>query len=947
MALHSIPPHLPFLETLADEILAPREALADALILLPSRRNCRALTQVLVERSTEQALLLPRIAPLGEVDEDALTLELALGGDMIEFLPAISRMERIARLAAMFGDALPQHHSIMLARSLGELMDEFERAQVPLSALETLVPELYAQHWQKVIDVLKIAIRQWPRELEKLEKQNPIARRNQLVAALIKHWREHPPAYPIIAAGSTASTRATADLLAAIAELPNGKVVLPGLANVSEDYWNAVDLAHPYYFLKRFLENLPRLRGRATKLTPLGVSVVGGGTLSTPLEKGFPPESPRKRGELFLSAFAPPEMIPQWQHEEIDLASATEGLTLLEVENEFEEARTVALAAREALEDPNAKVMIVTESRDHAALISSALKRHGIEADASHGLNLLQTEVVTFLRLVLACAEETSAVNLLALLKHPLARAGLTRAECLQAAREMDVQLRGYALLDVFHALEHEELSDAARAVVATLKVAITPLARALKHPHIAVTELIRLHISVAEQLAEDLWKGEQGQAVAEVLAELATSLAPMGAVQGALYSKIFEELLAQEYYQAPYGTHPRLSILSSQEARLLSADLVIVAGMVEGQMPPAAIPNPWMGRHMMEALGLHLPETAASRTAHDMLMLSHAKRLVLSRPRHVGGNPAEPSRYITRLTLYLKSKDEGFYASLQNTRIPALLKQLDAAALNSVAQPAPTPPTAVRPRRFTVSEIETLLRDPYAIYAKHILKLKPLEVLQRAPDAALFGKVMHKVLERFSTMVPDTEQFRAVGVEVMRTMLHQTATIALWQPRMDALMEELVALERARRVDITSLKAETSLAKTFAIGDLQIELRTRIDRLEEHRDGGQVLTDYKTGAVLEASRVKSGKAPQLPLMAMIVEGVSGKPVTELEYWNVSGRAGLEPSTTPYTPELRAKAEAGFKQLMEVFLQVDTPYIATRDDEWNDYAHLERTAEWV
>jgi ATP-dependent helicase/nuclease subunit B len=37
--------------------------------------------------------------------------------------------------------------------------------------------------------------------------------------------------------------------------------------------------------------------------------------------------------------------------------------------------------------------------------------------------------------------------------------------------------------------------------------------------------------------------------------------------------------------------------------------------------------------------------------------------------------------------------------------------------------RPSPRPPVAARPRSLSVTEIKTLIRDPYAIYARHVLR--------------------------------------------------------------------------------------------------------------------------------------------------------------------------------------------------------------------------------
>ena len=83
----TIPAGAPFLPVLADALLsgqlAPRSddplALADATILLPTRRAVCAFRDILAERLGAQASILPRIRPIGDVDEEDHLLSPALG----------------------------------------------------------------------------------------------------------------------------------------------------------------------------------------------------------------------------------------------------------------------------------------------------------------------------------------------------------------------------------------------------------------------------------------------------------------------------------------------------------------------------------------------------------------------------------------------------------------------------------------------------------------------------------------------------------------------------------------------------------------------------------------------------------------------------------------------------------------------------------------------------
>ena len=56
----------------------------------------------------------------------------------------------------------------------------------------------------------------------------------------------------------------------------------------------------------------------------------------------------------------------------------------------------------------------------------------------------------------------------------------------------------------------------------------------------------------------------------------------------------------------------------------------------------------------------------------------------------------------------------------------PRLARALnEPASVRPIAKPRPRPPLAARPRQLSVTRIETLIRDPYAIYARHVLKLR------------------------------------------------------------------------------------------------------------------------------------------------------------------------------------------------------------------------------
>ncbi len=123
----------------------------------------------------------------------------------------------------------------------------------------------------------------------------------------------------------------------------------------------------------------------------------------------------------------------------------------------------------------------------------------------------------------------------------------------------------------------------------------------------------------------------------------------------------------------------------------------------------------------MRSAIGLASPEEAVGQAAHDFVAAAcAAPAVVLSCPRRRDGAPAVPARWLTRLDAFL----DGHGLTLPEHPAAAWAAALDQPAdgPRPVAPPRPCPPVALRPRRLSVTEIETWLRDPYAIHARHIL---------------------------------------------------------------------------------------------------------------------------------------------------------------------------------------------------------------------------------
>ena len=971
MRVFTIPADRPFLDTLVAGLMAASDDpldLARQTILLPTRRAARALSEAFLRQSAGRALLLPRLVPVGDVDTDELALlaaEAQGGFDIPPALPELQRQLLLTKLVLAWGRArgsgpLTAGQAAPLALELARFLDEVETEGGDLARLAELVPATYAEHWQQVLDFLAIIREHWPRLLAETGCLDPAARRNAVLRSQAEAWRRNPPAAPIIAAGLTGGVAAVAELLAVVARLPQGAVVLPGLERALDaESWNeiAADPAHPQHLLARLLE---RLEIEPAQVRDWPSPLAGGGR--------------QERRRLIAEALLPANESHRWRGIAGIDAAALDGLIRLDCAGPQEEAQVIALLLRGSLEHAGRTAALVTPDRGLARRVAAELGRWGIEIDDSAGVPLDKTPPGVFLRLLIELAvEELAPLPLLAALKHPLAAGGEAPEDFRARVRRLEIEvLRGPRPAPGFAGLK-SVLPPALGGFVARLEKALAPFLAVMAARESEAPALVAAHIAAAETLAasaaepgaEQLWRGEAGEAAAELMAQLLRHAGDLPPLAGRDYRALFDALIAGPVVRPRYGRHPRLAIWGLLEARLQQADLVILGGLNEGVWPAQAESDPWLSRPMRQAFGLPPPERRIGAAAHDFAQALGAPHVVMTRAARVEGAPTVPSRWLLRLDTVLRAA--GLEGRLADERAPlAWQAQLDQAERRIVPPPAACPPVAARPRQLSVTQIETWMRDPYAIYARKILRLEALDPLDADPGAADRGIAIHAALDRFLRDFPGAlpddaaERLMAYGREAFGAALDRPGLRAFWWPRFERIARWFVANERERRPRFALLRSELSgrLVLPAPAGDFT--LTAKADRIDRAPKGGLVLVDYKTGAVPRDDDVKLGFAPQLPLEAAIAEaggfeGIAGAAVSGLEYWRLSGG---DPPGEPCVlgggeEELRqlvADALAGLSALIAGFDDPATPYRAQprpeRAPRYSDYLHLARVKEW-
>jgi ATP-dependent helicase/nuclease subunit B len=973
--LYTIPAGRPFLADLAAGLMPLATdplALARVTILLPTRRAVRSLREAFLRALPDgggagAALLLPRMRPIGDIDgEETVLADDPADPEIPPAIPELRRRLLLSRLVLRWRDRageapLLPGQAAALAATLGRFLDAVASDGADLARIGDVVPEELAEHWQIVQRFLHIIEREWPTVLAAEQALDSGERRNRLLARQARLWRQSPPADPVVAAGLVGGVPAVTELLAVVAALPRGAVVLPGLdRRCDAAEWAAItaDESHPQHLTALLLQTLDA--------APEDVRDWGEGEST----------SRHLRLRLFAEALRPAATSDAWRLLEPQPKEALAGVARYDCIGAQHEALTIALLLRRKLENPGATAALVTPDRELARRVAAELRRWGVAIDDSAGVPLPRTPPGAFLRLVIEIAASGLApVPLLAALKHPLAAGGLAPADFRDLARRLELEIRGPRPAAGFAGLR-EAIAGAEpplRRFVDRLEAALGPLPELLAAEAVPLARLAAAHLEAAERLAatteesgaERLWGGEAGEVAARFCHEMVAAAADFPEIAGADYPALFDALAAGTVVRPAYGRHPRLSIWGLVEARLQQADLVVLGGLNEGTWPAVVAHDPWMSRQMRRQIGLAVPERAIGIAASDFLAAIGAPEVALTRATRSEGAPTVPSRWLLRLDAVLRA------AGLDGALAPDLEIADAALALDEPLEFRPLPPAeyapplAARPRQMSVTQIETWLRDPYAVYARHILALAPLDELDADPGRAELGTIVHRALESFARTYPHgppedaTEELLRIGRQCFGAqLLSRPGVWAFWWPRFQRIVHWLVEEERQWRETVVKSIGECRGKLVIAAPGGPFTVTATADRIDRLAGGGFAVIDYKTGSLPAKGEIEYGFAPQLPLEGAILRdgsfgSISGTPLL-LEYWRLgSGEPAGERHALCNGGDPAALIDRVLRRITRLIAHFDdpaTPYLAVPEPRYlprySDYRHLERQGSW-
>ncbi|EGD58683.1 helicase [Novosphingobium nitrogenifigens DSM 19370] len=984
--VYSIAAHRGFADALVAGLI-PRYredgfGLARLTLLLPSRRAVRAVTEAFV-RASGGALMLPRMAVVGDLDLDETLGPLVdplpddAGGDIPPAVDPTLRLLILADLlrievASETPDHVPGEAALLrLARGVAETIDRLLVEEVtPERLLDPAVIGLVgdlAEHWKDSTRLFAKVLYRWRAELDERGACDAPERRNRLLRALARRWRETPPAHPVVAAGVTSAAPAVAHLLRCVADLPGGAIILPDLdLALDQEVWDALGHAgapaddgavfgrgdivtHPQYHLKLLLNRMGIARDEVQAWHRAGPSAA-------------PPARSRAISNLFL----PPVASAIWARlpsEDRSLA----GVRIMTSAHPGEESLAIAALVRRALEQPERRVALVTPDRGLAERVIGHLQRWNVGADDSAGRPLPQTAAGRLLLALAECwAERAAPVPLIALLGHPLVRAGEGRALWLDRVRRLDLALRGPrpgpGLDGVGEALQRARYLE--RDLIAWWESATALLAPLLAHAEpLPLADALAHLVEAAERLCgEAIWAEADGRALAAFVEDW-SGAAGDARLAGVLVDPaelpaLLRDAIDQVAVRPPYGGHSRLAIYGLLEARMNRADLVICAGLNEGTWPTAPSADPVLAPAVLRALGIPGPDFRIGLAAHDFAAALGSPEVVLSHALRDAAGPAVPSRFLLRIRAMLGQSIQTETAAIEWA---SALDQAD--PVPHSPRPRPMPSAEQRRVDIAATALDRLRGDPYQFYASAILRLSSLDPLDADPTPAWRGTAVHAILEAWHKAGAPPGQLIVLAREALDAMSAHPLMRALWTPRLIEALE-WIEEEQAR------LAGEGRTVAAFEQwGDITVrgvKIKGRADRIDRLPDGTLAIVDYKTGSPPSPTMVAEGFALQLGLIGLIAErdgfaNLHGK-ARRFEYWSLSRRRDGSGFGWCREPVHDGKGRSGV--LRDEFLPLTDDYLHDALDRWilgsepftarlnpnlpgySDYDQLMRLDEW-
>ncbi|HCR85214.1 MAG TPA: hypothetical protein DIV86_00895 [Alphaproteobacteria bacterium] len=966
-------------------------ALAECTILLPTKRACLHLKNYFCELAKNKAAILPKISSIGETDEEELALDNFLNfGEELELKRVISNEKRLIITAELIRQSkelqideseINFEQSIKLAKSLLQLVDDFNRYDVPYKALEVILPEELSVHNQKTLNFLSFFFKKYDEILNKLNLTDQISRRNYLIKKLSGNLKLKNK--KIFIAGTTGTMSGTRNLIKQALTNENCYFILPyidsNLKNsdfeellLHKDLSNhQAHIAELLKFLEVSVEEVKDISDTSIPLSPWerdGVRAENNSTSQRPHPNPLPKVEGiqrilNERKKNISNIMLPASKVHSWNN--IKENSASNSINIVEAENEIEEAKLISLIVRDKFEE-NKNCAIITNNKSLAKKLQVLLNNYGIKGDASFGRNLNELKEGKFiLKIANLISSDFKIVELLEVLKDSMSISSNFKND-LEYLENKNIRINNVLNLSDIDAKQLKICDEIKNIILQLQKVKCSSSAK--------IKDLIAHCIEIAGYVIDKSNVNYIIEEAFEILRKISNEIEGE-AIETKIFAKFLNEILASKTIRENLYINNKLQILTPIEARLLDFNCVVLAGLNQDIWPKSS-PNNWLSESMLSKLSLPDDEFYISAAAHDFASLMHKGEIYLTYSNLIDCKVAIKSQFINRVETYFEtiansSNCDDIYS--EGKRFKNYLRQMEA---ENIIKYEPEiirvkPPEHVRANKISATAIDKTLENPYDFYAKNILKLRKLDRLEKQPEPADYGNYVHQVIEDFTNFHKfDLEKitisvFSDIAVTLFKSFANKGVASDLWILQMNVLAPWLVEIERKKAPLIKNFYSEVSGEYTLQLDNGKtFTLTAKADRIEIYKDGTYRIIDFKTGEPPEPKKVIELRKPQLLVEGLIATkgsffenhhnndlkiNLSTYKVAALEYYRLKNSAdGFEViSIDNDLGELIAKTETEAEFLAKQLLDSETEFLALPDGimpQYSDYLHLMRVS---
>ena len=975
--LFTVPSDRVFVDDLAAYLWKKTEndplALPEYNIILPTNRSIRALKEAFIVCSKGKAALLPRMMTINSFADDLYPYD--LDDNDLKVIPDFSRLFLLSKLIMKTDADMSVSKSLGLASSLLNVLDDFIDHGIGYNDLKEIVPENFAGHWQKVLKFLKIITENWNGILSENGYKDKKYAYNRKIDDIIALWKDVPFNKPLIMAGLSYVSPTVKKLLSAVLRLPKGMVILYGLdRNISADVLRMMEENHPQYAFKKLLDGVASFNDvyEFTAFADISCS-----------------DTAKERVPFLNDVMRPAVIIHEWSPSYSE--KAFKGMYRFDCADLDAEADTISVILRAVLDQEGKTAVVVTKNKDLARMIKGKMQRWRVILDDSSGYPLSKSKIGVFLKLIINYAmDQDNHALLMELLKHPFSLLGHDFTTASRLSRKLEQKLRGrdhnYSLPEIKKDLcaDDTELSDWITNIDKVLRPLLSVFSENKRYDF---KNILSEHLKIAEKMAaspEDgcnLWSARgsfrEGKVFSSLAIEILDSASFMENINLSEYGKCLDLLLDRITVRPVFGMNSRLDILSPIESRLQRADVVVIAGLNDDTWTENNS-NPWLSREMKKNLGLLSDDFSVGLTAMDFINMASGKEVYLTRSLKEGGVPANPSRWLLRMEALLEKQSndvkklaqkhgllrpkngDSFFYTLENvvvSYVSSFYRPKDDDIRKTAGEPKVTiKDDCFRFNKLSLTDLETLWHDPYAVYVKKVLELKSLKTIEVENGYLEFGSLVHSILDDFTKDNGMTyADMKKNGIDRLRECGFKGI---FWEKRLNNFIEWFAELDSNERKQIVVSYSE----KTAELPMSRYIVKAKADRIDFLIDGTIRIVDYKTSASKNyAGEVINDYSPQLPIEAMMAENglfgfPKGKKVSSLEYWQFNDKTGGKRTAIQRkdfsVDALMDRYKEQTVNMLNCYSHPDAVYLARRvnkkDDEFaSDYDHLSRYNEWV